>query len=33
MAGMPEMQEHFPATPWIAGCRKCRMHFSAGPRS
>jgi hypothetical protein len=29
MAGMPEMQEHFPARPWMAGMPKMQEQFSA----
>jgi len=29
MAGMPEMQEHFPARPWIAGMPKLQEQISA----
>jgi len=29
MAGMQEMQEHFPARPWMAGMPEMQEHFSA----
>jgi hypothetical protein len=31
MAGTPEMQEHFPAWPWMAGTPEMQEHFSAWP--
>jgi hypothetical protein len=31
MAGIPEMQEHFPARPWIAGIPEMQEQFPARP--
>jgi len=31
MAGMPEMQEQFPAAPWMAGMPEMQEQFPAAP--
>jgi hypothetical protein len=30
-AGMPEMQEHFPARPWMACMPEMQEHYRLGP--
>jgi len=31
MAGMPQVQEHFAAPPWMAGMPQVQEHFAAPP--
>jgi hypothetical protein len=33
MAGIPEMQEHFPGRPWMAGMPEMQEHFPGWPLS